>query len=358
LLVVIAIIAILIALLLPAVQAAREAARRAQCVNNLKQMGLAAHNFESTNSTLPPVGSQRWTDPAPGGGGRATVLTVIMPFLEQGSMYNVWNFARDENSTAENATARTFQVAGYLCPSDGASAFMQASFLLSGAPGNLGRSNYMASIGATGGFYFATGLTSLDETIAARAGIFNYRIDNAPAHYLDPPTNSKVNPLYQNILAVKLAEITDGTSNTAMFSETKISRLTNGGSSTVASDLNDIVSNVYDIPSASFNLAAPVLPDCNVPKSTRIGYRGEQYYRFLAHLFVYSHTVPPNNKGSDCGDTGFVATHNAARSYHTGGVNVGFADGSVKFIKDSINPTVWSALGTRAGGEVISADSY
>lgn len=358
LLVVIAIIAVLIALLLPAVQAAREAARRAQCVNNLKQMGLAAHNFESTNSMLPPVGSQRWTDPAPGGGGRVTVLAVIMPFMEQGSMYNVWNFAREQNGTAENSTARTFQVSGYLCPSDGGGAFMAGSVVLTGATGNLGRHNYVASIGNTGGFYFATGLTSLEETNSARAGIFNYRIDNGPPKFLDPPANTRVNPMFQNVLGVKIAEITDGTSNTAMFSETRISRLTNGGSSANASDLNDVISNVYDIPSASFNIAAPVLPDCNVPKSTRIGYRGEQYYRFLAHLFTFAHTLTPNSKNSDCGDTGFVAAHLAARSYHSGGVNVCFADGSVKFIKDSIAASVWAGLGTRAGGEVISADSF
>jgi prepilin-type processing-associated H-X9-DG protein len=283
-----------------------------------------------------------------------------MPFLEQGNAYNVWNFAQDENSTPANATARTMQVSTYLCPSDGGGAFMAASFLLSGAVGNLGRHNYVACIGATAGLYFNTGLTGgLDETDSSRAGIFNYRIDTGQPKFLDPPTNSKVNPLYQNVVAVRLAEIPDGTSNTAMFSETRISALTNGGSSANASDLNDLISNVYAIPSASFNLLAPVLPDCNIPKTpSRIGYRGEQYYRNLAELATYAHTVPPNNKGSDCGDTGFVASHNAARSYHSGGVNVCFADGSVKFIKDSINLNSWRALGTRAGTEVVSADSY
>src|SRR5579864_8180340 len=95
LLVVIAIIAVLIALLLPAVQAAREAARRAQCVNNLKQMGLAAHNFESTNGTLPP----NW-GPYPyasGGGSRVNFLAVIMPFLEQSALFNCWNLTVDSN---------------------------------------------------------------------------------------------------------------------------------------------------------------------------------------------------------------------------------------------------------------------
>src|SRR5947208_9269230 len=88
LLVVIAIIGVLIALLLPAVQSAREAARRAQCVNNLKQMALAAHNFESTNGTFPPVFSQRATQTGPTSSARANFLAVLMPFLEQGNLYN------------------------------------------------------------------------------------------------------------------------------------------------------------------------------------------------------------------------------------------------------------------------------
>ena len=114
LLVVIAIIAVLIALLLPAVQAAREAARRSQCTNNLKQMALASLNFESTNSTLPPNYAPRPL----AGGSRANVLANLMPYLEQGNLYNTWNFQLDSNNRIENDTARTMQVNAYLCPSD------------------------------------------------------------------------------------------------------------------------------------------------------------------------------------------------------------------------------------------------
>ena len=93
---------------------------------------------------------------------------------------------------------------------------------------------------------------------------------------------------------------------------------------------------------------------------TRIVYRSQQYYRNLPETGYYNHTMTPNNKWWDCGINGatFAQAHLAARSYHSGGVNVGFADGSVKFIKDSINPTPWRALGTRAGGEVVRADAY
>jgi len=359
LLVVIAIIAVLIALLLPAVQSAREAARRAQCVNNLKQMGLAAMNFESTNSTLPPVFGRRWTVPAPAGSDRANILAVMMPFLEQGNIYNTWNFDRNQNNAAENNTARTVQVNAYQCPSEPSGAYMAQSFVVAGATGNIGRTNYYACIGATGGLYFQTGLTSLEETNQAVAGIYNYRIDQGQARFLDPPTNSQVNPKFQDVLAFKLSEITDGTSNTAMFSEIKISFLSNGGSSANPADLNDKMSNIYAVPSASFTLNAPLLPQCNTPATaSRIGYRGLQYYRNLVGCIAYAHTVPPNYTGSDCGDTAFVAGHIGARSYHSGGVNVSFADGSVKFIKSSVNLGTWRALGSRSGNEVISADSY
>jgi prepilin-type N-terminal cleavage/methylation domain-containing protein/prepilin-type processing-associated H-X9-DG protein len=358
LLVVIAIIAVLIALLLPAVQSAREAARRAQCVNNLKQMGLAAMNFESTNTTLPPIFGKRNSGPTPSSS-RANILAVMMPYLEQGNIYNTWNFEQDQNNHAANNTARTVQVSSYMCPSEISGAFMAQSFTVTGAPGNIGRTTYYACIGATAGMYFQTGLTSLEETNTALAGIYNYRVDRSPPQWLNPPTNTQANPDFQRVLACKLSEIIDGTSNTAMFSEIKISTLANGGSSTVASDLNDLKSNIYAVPSASFTLQTPLLPNCNTPATaSRIGYRGLQYYRNLTGAIIYSHTIPPNYTGSDCGDTAFVAAHIGARSYHSGGVNVSFADGSVKFIKSSVSLPSWRALGTRAGGEVISADSY
>ena len=93
---------------------------------------------------------------------------------------------------------------------------------------------------------------------------------------------------------------------------------------------------------------------------TRIVYRGQEYYRNLPMTGYYTHTLTPNNKWHDCGIGGssFVQAHMAPRSNHSGGVNVCFADGSVHFVKDSINLVPWRALGTRSGNEVISANSY
>jgi prepilin-type processing-associated H-X9-DG protein len=90
-----------------------------------------------------------------------------------------------------------------------------------------------------------------------------------------------------------------------------------------------------------------------------IGYRGEEYYRGLPPLSLYTHTVPPNYTGWDCGNGYlFTAAHMAARSYHTGGVNVAFVDGSVHFIADSINLTAWRAMGTRSGGDLLPGNAF
>ncbi len=356
LLVVIAIIAVLIALLLPAVQAAREAARRAQCVNNLKQMGLAAMNFESTNSTLPPT----WGPyPYYGGGSRVNFLAVIMPYLEQGALFNAWNFTVDSNgggSLEVNETARLTQVSAFLCPSD-------PSTGTCGDPGGsniaCGKSNYFGNMGYTAGQYFQYAGAAASETQSNVIGPFIVQIDTGQPQYLDV-AKTQPNPQYQRLIACTIASVVDGTSNTAMFAETIRSRYVNSQSS---ANWPPLASASYLDPIQSGGtFAAGTLQTvptiCQSLSSRLLAYRGLEYYRFIVETTNYGHVLLPNSKFPDCGDTSITAAYMAARSWHSGGVNVCFIDGSVHFIKNSVNATPWAALGTKGGGEVLSSDAY
>jgi prepilin-type N-terminal cleavage/methylation domain-containing protein/prepilin-type processing-associated H-X9-DG protein len=341
LLVVIAIIAVLIALLLPAVQAAREAARRAQCTNNLKQVALAALNFESTYGQLPPG-----YGPVPvGGGGRANTKVLILPYLENANTYNAFNLQANINvyqTTGPNYTAQDQIVASYVCPSDGATAKVT-----SGASA-VGYSNYMASTGGTAAQTIGSA-SKAQESNQAFLGPFNVQLDG----------NGNV------MNKVTMAAITDGTSNTGMFAETKRSQWASlvypamyQGRTPYSMDMVFLYSTTD--PAWSNQVWPPLCGNWdNSQVVDLIDYRGGEYYRNLPMTANYSHTIPPNFKSYDCGNyPDFNGSHAAARSYHAGGANAAFCDGSVRFFKDTINPATWFALGTRAGNEVISADAY
>jgi prepilin-type N-terminal cleavage/methylation domain-containing protein/prepilin-type processing-associated H-X9-DG protein len=356
LLVVIAIIAVLIALLLPAVQAAREAARRAQCTNNLKQMALATLNFESTYGTLPPGWGPM---PQDGGTGRASVQAQILPYLENSNAYSAFNFYFTMNNAAappaggsSNYTAQTQIVNTFTCPSDPAATKFS---------GYLGYSNYFASLGGSASALYG-GPTNGEETNTNTLGVFNCSLNETASPKLADGT---FNPEFHKVTSkVTIASITDGTSNTAMYSETRRSNL----SASNKTDPNSV--NVVNQGTGfNNNNYMATLPGCGTASYTSFYYRGLQYYRNFGVTSLYTHTITPNYKGFDCGNYAsaaavngiawnFIQTHVAARSYHPGGVNASFCDGSVKFIKDTVNPSTWFALGTKAGGEVISADQY
>ena len=342
LLVVIAIIAILIGLLLPAVQKVREAAARMSCQNNLKQIGLACHNYASATGYFPPGSGTL----APGTSSAPSLLALVLPYVEQSNLYNQFNFTLDANNAAANAAARDQDVKIYLCPSDPSSA-TEIDQGGSGKPS--GRNNYLGNFGTT---------ADQHSTDGSRVGIFNFTYGTG------------------GVVTTKIAivNVTDGTSNTAMFSETLRSNASgsNGGSAN-----NYDKTMIYLLPStdAGWSILTPQTgPTFNETNANAwfqgstyrcnswdygptniIRYRGLQYYRALPETNQYTHTVPPNYQGYDCGDdTSFTMAHIAARSLHTNGVNVCYADGSVHFIPNSIDFPTWQALGTRSGGEALS----
>jgi prepilin-type N-terminal cleavage/methylation domain-containing protein/prepilin-type processing-associated H-X9-DG protein len=332
LLVVIAIIAVLIALLLPAVQAAREAARRSQCVNNLKQIGIAVQNYHDVNSGLAPHSTAGPNDFA--------MKVRILPLIEQGVIYNAFNMLF-VGSDPPNHTAHVAQINTFNCPSDG------------NIPSVLKPDPVFASI------FTLLGYASYPNNIGTVYTNNGGRFDG-PAYKMGDTSHST--PL-------SLASIIDGTSNTVIFSETVRGR---GGSK--QDGLHQIYSSNVALPGSNtyMNPDTAFIPGCRAAtvqfywdstamSPTIADRKGEAYYRQNdGEGGGYSHVMPPNTKS--CFWKGDDQTHTfetmvAASSYHPGGVNVVMLDGSVHFIKNSINPATWRAIATYSGGEVISADS-
>lgn len=334
LLVVIAIIAVLIALLLPAVQSAREAARRAQCVNNLKQIGLGVHNYLGTFQVLPfgKGGSYATSLPGTPVYARWSCNSQLLIFLEQGNLFNSINFSLPpetpgmagavpfmpayQNPNRENATASRTQVATFLCPSDGPPLAEWA-----------GATNYLGNL--------QTWACDLSESNPST---------NAPA---EVPRG-----IFYLGSAVKLADITDGTSQTAFFSE----KIRGQGQPNPRTD-QLIFTNQVTL-DATFQ-ACQSLPITALPLTSR---QGMSWVMGEMCCTSYNHVAPPNSKSCAApnfpGNMANMAMQIPPSSLHPGGANMLYGDGSVKFIKNSVSLGTWRALGTRNGGETISADAY
>jgi prepilin-type N-terminal cleavage/methylation domain-containing protein/prepilin-type processing-associated H-X9-DG protein len=325
LLVVIAIIAVLIALLLPAVQAAREAARRAQCVNNLKQIGIAVHNYESSTNVLP---SGRYGYPY-----LWSSLASLLNYIEAANMYNAINFSFP-SETAQlpypaNFTAESTVVAAFLCPSDGQQRV---------DPTNWGGTNYVSNSG----------------TGTINNGNFNVV---AGAQLPDGP--------FYNTSAVRFAGITDGLSNTAGYSETIMGTNSNTSPGTQAPAnfkrqfalFNTSGYLTGSLSPTLFQLPNTFLAVCQTPDQWS-GDRGREWSRGSFIMASYNHFYTPNSQYPDCTDAGRNAAVVGPRSFHPGGTNIVFLDGHVQFIKDSVSIATFRAISTRAGGEIVSSDAY
>jgi prepilin-type N-terminal cleavage/methylation domain-containing protein/prepilin-type processing-associated H-X9-DG protein len=322
LLVVIAIIGVLIALLLPAVQAAREAARRAQCVNNLKQIGIALHNYHAGVGSF-PVGFLVATGPVPSTTSasqyRWSALAQMAPYLEGSNLYNALNFdfpvGYKPTSSGSlfwpfypaNTTVMGTTVGSFLCPSDGWPAPMDGS----------GPVNYA--------FCAGSGINGGDATDADGAFI------------LGP--------------ALSLADLTDGSSTTAAASEQLLG---------IAGPYSQTTPTPVPIPPARAmaRMSSGPLTDagCAGAPAGWLLNKGAGWWDGNYLNTLYNHHQTPNAPEYDC-----ITYHNpgwkAPRSNHPGGVNLLFGDGHVAFAKGSVSPATWRALSTRAGGEVVSGNA-
>jgi prepilin-type N-terminal cleavage/methylation domain-containing protein/prepilin-type processing-associated H-X9-DG protein len=351
LLVVIAIIAVLIALLLPAVQAAREAARRAQCVNNLKQLGLAIHNYHQTFDVFPMgCSSGYWTDPATFNTKQnMSMFALMLGFMEQGQTYNSLNFnwGCEDDTTIwcykVNSTGTNAQLTVLVCPSDPNG----------GKPDHNNTTN-------TSNYYGCVGTTMTWGLLGNQApwGSLNVASINMPS-----------TGMFTWQASYGIRDCIDGTANTIAFSEAAVGTQSEQPRGRLIGLQNVQIPFASMIFDASSNPAVTqsIIQMCVTAwGSTGTGFidlqRGENWAHGSMAMAMFNTVVTPNaynDQWTHCGrNASSRAVLSNADSYHPGGVNCGMSDGSVKFVKDSVNQRTWWALGTRQLGEVVSADSY
>ncbi|MDG3006223.1 DUF1559 family PulG-like putative transporter [Paludisphaera mucosa] len=342
LLVVIAIIAVLIALLLPAVQSAREAARRIQCTNNMKQLGLAVHNYLDSHNVLPPA--------AQGGLGAVymnyTGYSLLLPYIEQTNGYNLFNFSLNSGGASPiqgwskpgNSTAFALQFGLFLCPSNRATGEVGATTSDGWSLDKVAVTDYLFSGGANRYVLKGYGETN-------RMGPFGFDT------------------------ATRLAEIQDGTSNTFLMGESA------GGNQRNKFYAAGTTNRVC-MPLASYNTAGPVYYDNLMFMAygrSRTWTVGGSTARIIGGLVARTvDSVGNAYPVNDCAGESYTDVFDAApglaypasgqkltnfRSTHPGTTNFLFGDGTVRGVKDSISPAAYQALSTVAGGEVVSSDA-
>lgn len=337
LLIVIAIIGVLTAVLLPAVQAAREAARRAQCASNLRQIGLAMHNYSTAVSVFPP---RRLRSLVNHNGRCFAAYAYLLPFLDQGPLYNSTNFnlnpdnapnasvAGENGLEPENTTALLTNLNVLLCPSD------------------------------------------IFVPRADHKALHNYPLNTGTTYPVSPrnPTGIPVTGIFFENSAVGVEHITDGTSQTVCVSETIISDGVPGFWDGV-SPTNGFVLALGGNDSTTGPQLVNYPADCSGPGLKLNMTRGVIWIYGAPGHSMYNHARTPNDPGVDCrgglphsSDTNYWwdrLSHNVtSHSRHPGGVQALRCDGGALFIKNSINTAVWTALGSRNGQEILSTDAF
>jgi prepilin-type N-terminal cleavage/methylation domain-containing protein/prepilin-type processing-associated H-X9-DG protein len=327
LLVVIAIIAVLISLLLPAVQSAREAARRAQCINNLKQLGLAVHNYHDIHNVLPP--GRIWAPDNPTGCGYnffqcqdTNWFILMMPQFEQGTLANAFNYITGAGGPLRglpvgffaNSTVMATKMSLFQCPSDQVNKFQITPTYFGGALSGpiVSKGNYVASWGNT----------QWDQT--------NITVNGNTVPYLQSAFGQTGN--------IGLSRFTDGTSNSVVMAEV------------VQGDTYDIRGAIWQSVPGGSHYESRLAPN----KS--IDFYGSGIVGDRLNQVVFCVNQPPVLPCT--GGAGDRASYAGARSRHPGGINSLLGDGSVRFFKDSVNQAIWVQLNSINGGEVISADAY
>jgi len=311
----------LIALLLPAVQAAREAARRSQCTNNLKQFGLALHNYHDSRNCFPRRYYQGTWIPTMTG---YSVHCMILPYIEQQSVYNLLNF-KEPYIFNYGSNVTMLRIPAFQCPSD-------KSFWPNSWWGHGQGNSYVVCLGPT--------------------MVTN---DTDPAHWPG---------MFGSVTEIRFGDVLDGTSNTLMLSEQL-----QGSGSTSSYEVGNVANATY---SGASGLVKPSSADlttwgqaCDSARASLSNLQFGNGCHWIGPGYsqtVFNTVVPPNWRYPTCsnqGGPGGFSNDNSgvfcARSRHPGGAIHGMADASVRFISDTTDFTLYQSLGTRAGGETLSS---
>ena len=338
LLVVIAIIAVLVAILLPAVQQAREAARRSQCQNNLKQLGIAMHSYNETHSVFPRGNYERYDASNYGYGNYSyfafSAHAMLLPFLDQAGLYTKLDFSRAPNE-GTNDSVKQATVPAFLCPSDLRQIPNGGGY--NNGPGN----SYVMSAGPSF-FWFGfapAAVTTTISNITDQVGMFNYR------------------------RTVAMRDLSDGSSNVIAASEHIMG---DGDTSTTAISIGDTLRGVgtggapASFPSvAQVNAWASLCTAAKAaPTTAARGDTGSNWAYGNIGLTVFNTITTPNSAAPNCISCTTCGTNDgqglfAARSRHTGGVNVLFGDGRIQFLGNTIDNLTWMRLGGIGDGAIV-----